>query len=153
MGLQLDRSDLEADNCIGRLMEYGIVWGAELDYYLVHATCVVDDGVHCMCSNYYWLLLLRASPPLCFFPGKFYSWLTSHTHHNRSLQLQFVTYALTWGLVNRVPCCIPSQWKVGQSFAVQGSFCFCEFSTVFSWFFQNLLPLNQNHFWDHCHSC
>ncbi len=30
-GLQLDRSDLEADNCIERLMEYGIVWGAELD--------------------------------------------------------------------------------------------------------------------------
>lgn len=24
-GLQLDRSDLEADNCIERLMEYGIV--------------------------------------------------------------------------------------------------------------------------------
>lgn len=104
--------------------------------------------------------LLRASPPLCFFPGKFHSWLTSHTHHNSSLQLQYVTYALTWGLVG-YHVVSHHNGRLARVLLFRAVFVFVSF-LLFLWFLQNWLPLNQKSclgslslmlklLWDNCH--
>lgn len=104
--------------------------------------------------------LCRASPPLCFFPGKFHSWLTSHTHHNRSLQLQFVSYALTWGLVGYhvVSHCNGRLARVLLFRAVFFWLVFYCFFMVFSKLvaikprsFLGSLSLKLNLLWDNCH--